>query len=46
MKKFLAITLLLMGFTMSIDSAPINSAGSIDNVPDPQAIPFVQKDVM
>ncbi|MEK5040051.1 hypothetical protein [Sporosarcina sp. FSL K6-3457] len=46
MKKFLVITLLLVGFTLSIVSAPLNSASSIDNVPDPQVKPFSQKDVM
>lgn len=46
MKKILAITLLLIGFTLALASTPINTAGGLDDVPEPHAKPFSQKDVM
>lgn len=46
MKKFIIITLLLIGFTLSVVSSPINSASSINDVPEPHAAPFVHTDVI
>jgi len=46
MKKFLVIMLLLAGFTVSLISTPINTAGSLDDIPEPHSPPPVQNDWM
>ena len=46
MKKVFVTLLLIVGLAIAFSSTPINTAGSLDDVPDPHVKPFVQKNVM
>jgi len=46
MKKVFITMLLVVGLAVAFSSTPINTAGSLDNVPDPQVKPFSQKNAM
>jgi len=46
MKKFFVTMLLIVGLAVAFISPPLNTAGSADNVPDPQVKPFSQKNAM
>lgn len=46
MKKIFITMLLLVGLAVVFSSTPINTAGSLDNVPEPQLKPLSQKNLM